>query len=150
MAKGFSPVCVHVWSFRVLARLQEKSHWSHLKGFSPEWVSMWVLRMELCEQEKMHWLQLKYFSPEWESLCLLRSPAWEAEMLHCAQLKAFSPECVSRWRVTWEGRLYMFAFEGFIVPILALLLVVLCRMFFYHMSLESRGLRPWDHETLSN
>ena len=34
----------------------------------------------------------------------------------------------------------MFAFEGFIVPILALLLVVLCRMFFHHVCLEIRGL----------
>ena len=35
-AKGFSPVCVRKCRFKAISRVQEKSHWSHLKGFSPE------------------------------------------------------------------------------------------------------------------
>jgi len=34
-SKGFSPLCIHLWSFRFLDELKHLPHWSHSIGFPP-------------------------------------------------------------------------------------------------------------------
>ena len=62
--------------FRLVAPVHEYLHCEHAKGFSPLWISLWLFRLPAVAVEKLHWLHLCFFLKSAWSLMLRSFVHW--------------------------------------------------------------------------
>uniref|UniRef100_A0A3B5LMA6 Uncharacterized protein n=1 Tax=Xiphophorus couchianus TaxID=32473 RepID=A0A3B5LMA6_9TELE len=74
--KGFSPVCVRMWTFRLPRWQKLLPQTRQGKGFSPVWILMWTMRLKCLRKLRPQLTQVNGFPPACSRRCLVRLPFW--------------------------------------------------------------------------
>lgn len=83
---GFSPVCVRMWLFKVVAPENVREQKPHLKNLSFECNSTWLLNSEGVANDNLHCPHWYGFSGGWEHSCIWSETRWVNVLKHWRHL----------------------------------------------------------------